>query len=392
MKIKDFVRLECTTGGSNKFYELWLESSGGGYNVCFKYGPIGQPGVGGVKRADVTYSMATASLNDIKSEKMAKGYKVKGTSTNMDDDGGSYVTKNPILLVKEKDWPDNQDMKNPVGIMQPTDWPLKNVGALLEGSEWGMQQKMNGKFIRVVASQGGQAVSFYNKIGKAVSMSTYAGTFREVAKNVAIDCEALNDKLYAFDMPSCADSFENRYLALKKYVMDALDQSDRLQIVPMYAGSDKMQMFSDLQQSKQEGVVFKKLKHGYDPGKTENQGAACSLKVKFWKEASVLSNGFTDKSSIKLFVFEGGKMVSVGKVTVPEKYKPQLKKFDCVVRVRYLYATKAHQLYQTTLDPDDNGNVVRDDIETTDYASLSIKQLQYEGVADEDEPKRSIIV
>lgn len=72
----------------------------------------------------------------------------------------------------------------------------------------------------------------------------------------------------------------------------------------------------------------------------------------------------TTKQSVKLGAQNGKKIVIVGNVTIPDKYVEQIKP-NAVVRVRYLYATPAKKLYQPTLDPTDDGSVVRTDIKLT---------------------------
>ena len=76
--------------------------------------------------------------------------------------------------------------------------------------------------------------------------------------------------------------------------------------------------------------------------------------------------------------FNDGNTIFVGNVTVPDKYRPQIE-VGGIVSVKYLYATDASILYQPNLCPDDNGDVMRDDIPHDD---CSIDQLKYEGKDD----------
>ena len=104
-----------------------------------------------------------------------------------------------------------------------------------------------------------------------------------------------------------------------------------------------------------------------------------AVKVKFWKSGEfVVDHAPNAKQSVRLIAFDGRKRVCVGNCTVPEKYMNVIQR-NAVVSVKYLYATPGGQLYQASLDPDDNGQVVRDD---KAQRECGIDQLQFEGQDD----------
>ncbi len=395
----NFLRLECTTGNHNKFYEIWLESKSIGYTVCFQYGRIGTAGVGGAKVKDVSYSTAMATLNDLKYEKQAKGYQIVSDAGDGAEDTkpkkkNPILTGVPVTMVKDE---------GQFEVMQPTAWPQEEVDELLDDENWGMQEKKNGKFLRTSFLMG--TYTAYNKLGKKVVLpkGTMDG-LREVSEKVsfALDGELIKDTYHVFDLYKYKDlkgstvPTRTRYESAAELVAQASSLGGDARLVPMYFGADKRSMYNELVGLKVEGFVFKRLVQIYVPGKVEDRSKAVSVKVKLWKEISAIASGWNkgkQSVSLDLYEWEGGqdyKLTTIGSLTVPEKYAKQLKDTPLVVRVRYLYATKENQLYQATLDPDDSGSVVRDDIDLENYSALNVNQLQKEG--DGFQPKRSILI
>jgi predicted DNA-binding WGR domain protein len=76
------IRLQCTNGTSNKFYEISINACGGLFTVDFEYGPIGKGGKGGSKTdAPVDFSRARKMFDAIVSAKQRKGYTVVSRNT-----------------------------------------------------------------------------------------------------------------------------------------------------------------------------------------------------------------------------------------------------------------------------------------------------------------------
>jgi predicted DNA-binding WGR domain protein len=78
------IRLECTRGKSNKYYELHLKEEKGRVTVTGYYGAIGQapkehPVYSGDSRTD-----AEQELEKKKQEKLKKGYTVVGVDKPME--------------------------------------------------------------------------------------------------------------------------------------------------------------------------------------------------------------------------------------------------------------------------------------------------------------------
>ena len=72
------VRLECTTGGSNKFYEFHLIKTNGRVMVKGIYGAIGQAGNVHIIYDGDNEKEAVKALQKKQNEKQRKGYVIVG--------------------------------------------------------------------------------------------------------------------------------------------------------------------------------------------------------------------------------------------------------------------------------------------------------------------------
>lgn len=76
------IRLECTRGGSNKFYELHLRERNGRITVNGYYGAIGQaPKEHPIYDGD-DREAAIAEMQKKQLEKMKKGYEITGNGSS----------------------------------------------------------------------------------------------------------------------------------------------------------------------------------------------------------------------------------------------------------------------------------------------------------------------
>lgn len=72
------TRLECTTGGSNKFYEFHLIKNNGRVMVKAIYGAIGQAGKAHIIYDGNSEEEAVKALHKKQAEKQRKGYVIVG--------------------------------------------------------------------------------------------------------------------------------------------------------------------------------------------------------------------------------------------------------------------------------------------------------------------------
>lgn len=390
----DFRRLECKTGGHNKFYELWMEQKGSSdyWFVNFKYGAIGTSGLSGSKTPNAMMKhLASGIYNKLLTEKLGKGYSTV-------KEGSKALPKSMQSFVEEKAKKKTMSDYLSVGLMMPTKDEIGNLEAYTKNGDWMYQQKLNGQFCRIfwTGVHSHDSIAF-NKTGGIVELSDeISSAVRKAGLAITLDGEMLDDKFFVVDALHVGGSdlekiaADLRYDALEKYV-DTY-QGTYIKAVRCAFNEDaKRGLLKELQDNSQEGVVIKLKAAKYEAGKASMASKAVSVKIKFWKEVSALLLKWNDKNSIQVAVREkvGGsyKNLNVGNVTVPEKYKKQIKDAgeECIVRVRYLFATAANKLYQPTLDPDDDGNVVRDDVSKAD----TVDDLIHEGDV-KGEPMRQI--
>lgn len=390
----DFVELRCTTGGHNKYYQVWLEKVVNGWLVQFKYGAIGATGLVGTKTPQPKDEWAAKKIYEsIKDEKLGKGYVTYKSGTTGKPKSMAQLEEAQEKKVTQADY-------FPFASMQPTKAKGADLATYLKDPAWAAQQKMNGRLLRLYwdGTAMNKPVLGFNKTGGLVEVpDNISEAIKGAGEFVMLDGEIIDGVYHCFDALRIGDAiykedFKSRFTALMNYV-DAIKEKCIRRVKTAFAASDKQEIYTLLKKSGQEGLVFKKLDTPYAPGKTENLSKAVSIKIKFWKEISAELLKWNDKNSIQVSLkseLGSQKMVIVGNVTVPEKYKQAIKDAGdgCIVRVRYLYATAADKLYQPSLDPDDDGYVVRLDAAGPDFLS----DLAHEGDLEGEEPFRSIMV
>lgn len=77
------IRLECTTGGHNKFYELSLTKNNGRVTVKALYGAIGQAATEHVIYDGDNEQIAIAEMQKKQLSKEKKGYRIVGNGSSV---------------------------------------------------------------------------------------------------------------------------------------------------------------------------------------------------------------------------------------------------------------------------------------------------------------------
>lgn len=355
----DKITLTCTIGGSNKQYTMWLEEKDGGWSVQYQYGPIGGWVRGGTKTASpVALEKAKKIYDGILKEQRSKGY-VQGDDAPAfsQTEGAVDSGLRPMLLT-----PDEEE----------------NLEKYIKDPEWGAQQKLNGK--RIMIRVKGQKVEGINKSGLLCPIpKIIESAFASLKKDHTFDGELVGDVYHVFDVFESAGlkdadkvPYQKRHEGVQYLV--GLVGSANVQAVPFATSeADKRALVKALQDGKREGVVFKRLDSFYLPGKIASLKKAVAIKIKFYTEGAFLVLDWNEgTSSVEVAAMDGKKAVSVGNVTIPAKYAEQVRKGE-VLRVRYLYATGADQLFQPSLDADDAGSVV------SDGSADKLTSLKHEG-------------
>lgn len=364
------VSLYCKEGGSDKQYTMWLEEKDGGFLVNFNYGPRG----GWVKDGTKTPKPVLKAEAEKIYEKKMKEQKAKGYTIGEDAPAFSQVEDakdsglRPMLLTQDDE---------------------ENIEKYITDDDWCAQEKLNGKRIMLRITK--EKVTGVNKRGLECPIpEVFQKIFKSLATGYELDGELIGDVYHVFDVISegGGDYGKKQSYGVRLEAIDYLVnvvKDDHIRFVPAYVGEKKKREFvKKMKATRKEGIVFKRLDGKYEPGRFENLKKAIAVKVKFYKAVSPVVMGWKkDKQSIEVGLrenVEGKRMpqvTSVGWVTVPTKYVEQVQ-VGKPIRVRYLYATPAKQLYQAHLDPTDDGLVMADQV-----LADPITDLQYEGKEDE---------
>ena len=366
------VAMTCTEGGSNKQYTIWLERRDGLWVTAAAWGPIGGHVSTGLKtKTPVSRAKAEEMHAKTVTAKKRKGYVENGRAVQY------AIPAAPKVGAKAKV---NRMPKKETGLrpMLLTVATEENLEYFITNDGWAAQEKKNGKRIMVEA-KGGKAKAV-NRTGKECpvpqaiidAMTTAEGEY---------DGELVRGRLHVFDaMRNGTGDLRGVGMAKRHTYAEALANSlpTVISLVPLVTGTKaKRRLVEKLKKGRKEGVVFKKIDAPYEPGRRANLKKAIAVKVKFYAEASLKVICWNNKQSIQLGARDGRKTAFVGNMTVPEKYNGLINEGD-IVRVRYLYATDKDRLYQPNLDPDENGEVVRDDILDAD----ALSSLKHEGIED----------
>lgn len=351
-KTEKKITMYCREGNADKQYTMWLQEEKTGWTVQFQYGPRGGWVKDGTKTPKAVKQADAEKIYDkLMAEKKAKGYTEGKDAPAFSQTAGAVDSGlRPMLLTADDE---------------------ENIEKYLKDYGWAAQEKINGKRIMIKAVDG--KITGVNRRGLECPIP------EELQKALAglglkanLDGELVGSVYHVFDFPLPIE------LKLRWTVTGGF--GDAVKFVPLVTGEeDKRRLYQLLKDGRKEGIVFKRLDAVYEPGRREDLKKAIAVKVKFWTEANVeVLKWNKDKQSIEVgMLFKMGPSVSVGNVTVPTKYMPQIERGK-IVRVRYLYATANKILYQPKLDPTDDGIVGADST-----APDPIGALKFEGKEEE---------
>jgi bifunctional non-homologous end joining protein LigD len=336
-------------GSSDKEYHVQIQKANEGYLVMFQYGRRGSTLTSGTKTPKpVTLAKAEAIFEKLVTEKKAKGYTEGEAGT-------------PYVGTPKEDRVSGllPQLLNP--IME------EEVGKYLDDSEWGAQEKIDGKHIMVRAykdevagsNRKGLVVGIPEPVVKALKANKCQGIF---------DGEMVGDVYHVFDMVKAELSMAELPYLLRhdKLCTSMIIPFPAVRVVPLFQSVTKRALFERLKRDNKEGIVFKRLAAPYKPGRPNSGGDM--LKFKFYATASCIVShwGREGKRSVALEVSKNGEMIRVGNVTVPANQS--VPKTGSIVEVRYLYAFEGGSLFQPVLLG------VRDDLT---IQACGIEQLKY---------------
>lgn len=355
---REKISLWSTEGGADKTYTLWIEKDSKGYWVKYLHGRRGGTQTPGEKNkaaftGEKAEEKAEKLYDSVLREKLGKGYKPLG------GDVPEYVE------VKEA---------NDTGLRPQLLTPASedDLETYLKAENWVAQEKINGKRVMVKITRGGKVIASNRRgLECPIPMVVKEALESMPINGAVLDGELVGEVYHVFDQPVRPTD--------PKVVFSSLVKKDGpIRIVfSEIEEDDKRRLLKRLREGRKEGIVFKKIGVPYEPGRRENLKNAIAVKIKFYAEVNAYVIDWTDKSSIEVGLRDGVGVTPVGKVTVPAKYTDQIKR-GSIVRVKYLYATPGKILYQSHLDPTDDGSVIADAVNPD-----PIKNLKFEGKEEE---------
>jgi len=304
-------------GRSDKVYRAAIEPRDGRYVVNFAYGRRGSTLNTGTKTSSPVYFDAARMIYDkLVKEKMAKGYTL-GADSQAYTEGSRKVTDIRPQLLNAVDDPES----------------------LLADKAYYLQPKLDGK--RLLLHKQGFEITGINRRGIECG---FPEPIREAAAalphNFLLDGEAVGDTFHVFDLLEVEFS-DLRAIPYRVRLVKLLNllawvqQKTAIQWVATHSGKvDKRSVFNQLREENAEGVLFKRIDAPYSPGRPNSGGD--QLKYKFVETASVIVTAINAKRSVAIGVWDAGKLVPAGNVTIPADHR--IPEVNEIAEVRYLYA------------------------------------------------------
>jgi bifunctional non-homologous end joining protein LigD len=239
---------------------------------------------------------------------------------------------------------------------------------LLADSAWWAQEKLDGK--RVLIRRKGEEITGINRQGLIIALpdSIVAHARTIGSQHWIMDGEAMGESVVTFDLleSACVNIRSEPYGKRLKLLAQIVGSGGAIRIIETATTSRaKAAMRRKLKEQKREGIVLKLHAAPYTSGRPNSGGN--QLKLKFYATASCIVAGANgSKRSVALELFDGGRPIGIGNVTIPANHKIPVS--GDVVEVRYLYAYPGGSLYQ----PVYLGK--REDIEP---AACRVKQLKF---------------
>ncbi|MEI6072936.1 MAG: WGR domain-containing protein [Verrucomicrobiae bacterium] len=305
-------------GSSDKVYRASLEERDGGYVVNFAYGRRGSTLNTGTKTTSpVTSDEAQRIYDKLIREKMAKGY-ISGEDSVAYSDGSRRGTNiRPQLL-------------NAVDDPEP----------LLKDNGFYLQPKHDGK--RLLVLKKGEDITGINRRGiecgipESIRMAAMV-----LPGDFLIDGEAMGEMLHVFDILEVGGSdiraipYRDRLVKLLNLL--ASGQQTGIQWVATISGQEpKRRVYDQLRKDNAEGVVFKQIGAPHSPGRPNSGGS--QFKYKFVETVSIIVHAANAKRSVQMAVWENGKLVPCGNVTIPADQP--IPEVGDISEIRYLYALR----------------------------------------------------
>ena len=231
----------------------------------------------------------------------------------------------------------------------PTEISQVQVDDLLINDDWWMSQKLDGQRLIVDIGSEGQ-FECYGRAG--ISIHPTPEILRDIKVDPrfsgwTMDGELLDQGFYAFDLLRGEGSYvNNMMLDTRLAFLDRLIKLLECEVIkgtPVWKTTEEKQFnWQRASEEHLEGVVFKKAKAPYKPGRNMN-----FVKYKFVKDVDcqVIDKEVNGKRNFLLGIYNGDHIVEVGKVSALTGDGPRVRVGD-VVTVECLYASENGNLVQ----------------------------------------------
>ena len=330
---------------SDKIYKAALEEKEGQYVVNFAYGRRGATLKTGTKTSSpVPYEKAKKIYDKLVNDKSTKGYIPTEDATN-------YVYADDQIRTGI-----HCQLLNPI--------EEATLQELLADDTWWAQEKKDGK--RMLLQKTTELTAINRKGFSVGAPESILNAAKAIDRSFLIDGEAVGETLYVFDLLAVdGQDIKEKPYQERLDLLSTIEFSAAIQIVrTAKTTEEKTALHTDLKQAASEGLVFKNKTAPYTSGRPNSGGT--QRKFKFYDTASVIVSKVNDKRSVAMMIYEEGKEVEIGNVTI--SVNKEIPPVGAIIEVRYLYAYKGGSLYQPTFLE------VRTDI---DKEACSIQQLKY---------------
>ena len=315
-------------GSSDKVYRAAIEPYENGWIVTFAYGRRGTTLTAGTKTSEpVSEEKARQIYDKLIREKAAKGYTL-----------GEEATPYRVSSPEKIDTGIHCQLLNPIEESQ--------LDRFIANPAYWAQEKHDGR--RLLIQKRGDVVIGINKLGFETAIpQPIAESARTFSKDFLLDGEIVGETVFAFDLLEIS----GRNLRPKGYAERCLElinilatkfQKSILMTQSAFLPLQKVRLLEELQAEGKEGIVFKRLDAPYSEGRPASGGS--QFKFKFCESASCIVGKINAKRSVRLELFDGDRLISVGNVTIPANH--DIPKVGTVIEVRYLYAFRGGSLFQ----------------------------------------------
>jgi bifunctional non-homologous end joining protein LigD len=341
------ISLHCIEGGSDKIYELSIEPVGEDrFSVTYANGKRGSKLVGGSKTPNglpVGYDEAKKIVEQVLAQKIKGGYNpINSLSGHLDiskvsnsrlRDGDTGLRFKELIACNGDD----------------------HVKEMIESLDYLAQEKFNGERRPIIFDTRISDKPFgTNRNGIMVELpENIASAFAYIGNKFVIDGEIMGDRYVMYDILQidendlrdeiCLNRIELMQEFYKNSIIPAAKNKFEIAYTAVFP-EQKLNLYNKVKTKNGEGLVFKTVFGKYMAVRDQNQ-----IKAKFWNSLSAVVTGLNqNKRSVGLCLFEDGKRVDVGNVTVPSNM--DIPEAGSVVEVIYLHAMPNGGLISPTLE------------------------------------------